>query len=114
MLIWRSTPPLLRRICQGSNHEAQCPLSAATLSSLTARRICETNDALGSWAAAFKWPKNAKKPAKPLNSKSLTLDFSRQQIWPVFLYQGKGRRPAIPPETGAEPYNAVWDQSHHR
>src|SRR5438445_13716713 len=28
---------------------------------------------------------NAKKPAKLLNSKSLTLDFSRQQIWPVFL-----------------------------
>jgi hypothetical protein len=27
----------------------------------------------------------AKKPAKLLNSKSLTLDFSRQQIWPVFL-----------------------------
>ena len=28
---------------------------------------------------------SAKKPAKLLNSKSLTLDFSRQQIWPVFL-----------------------------
>lgn len=27
----------------------------------------------------------AKKPAKLLYSKSLTLDFSRQQIWPVFL-----------------------------
>ena len=32
----------------------------------------------------------AKKPAKLLNSKSLTLDFSRQQIWPVFLpYRSK-------------------------
>ena len=28
---------------------------------------------------------NAKKPAKLLNSKSLTLCFSRQQIWPVFF-----------------------------
>src|SRR5260370_5693817 len=28
---------------------------------------------------------SAKKPAKLPNSKSLTLDFSRRQIWPVFL-----------------------------
>ena len=28
---------------------------------------------------------SAKKPAKLLYSKSLTLDFSRQQVWPVFL-----------------------------
>jgi len=28
---------------------------------------------------------NAKKPAKLLNSKSRTLCFSRQQIWPVFF-----------------------------
>jgi hypothetical protein len=28
---------------------------------------------------------SAKKPAKLSNSKSLTLDFSRRQIWPVFL-----------------------------
>ncbi len=33
---------------------------------------------------------NAKKPAKLLNSKSLTLDFSRQQIWPVFLCDPTG------------------------
>ena len=30
---------------------------------------------------------SAKKPAKLLDSKSLTLSFSRQQIWPVFLLQ---------------------------
>ena len=28
---------------------------------------------------------SAKKPAKLLDSKSLTLGFSRKQIWPVFL-----------------------------
>ena len=28
---------------------------------------------------------SAKKPAKLLDSRSLTLSFSRQQIWPVFL-----------------------------
>jgi hypothetical protein len=28
---------------------------------------------------------NAKKPAKLLDSKSLTLGFSGKQIWPVFL-----------------------------
>jgi hypothetical protein len=38
---------------------------------------------------------SAKKPAKLLDSKSLTLGFSRKQIWPVFLpYRSKcPRRP---------------------
>jgi hypothetical protein len=37
---------------------------------------------------------SAEKPAKLRNSKSLTLDFSRRQIWPVF-YATIGRGPSL-------------------
>src|ERR1035441_3212375 len=37
------------------------------------------------WRAHRLDPISAKKPAKLLDSKSLTLGFSRKRIWPVFL-----------------------------
>jgi hypothetical protein len=45
---------------------------------------------------------SAKKPAKLLDSKSLTLGFSRKQIWPVFLpYSWIGRSEALAQECAA-------------